>query len=373
MGNVDIKIINNIAKRLVPKQVYNDDVQTLKEEIESLRNYQSVLGNTSPASCRSTPPTGRPNKQTAAENSRDLVVRRWEEDYQKLAKDFENLQQEYEQVLELNSDYVEIISKLNLFRTDRDNGAAARQTEKLDEIIDLESRVDEYKQQVADLQISLRSVADELTIKNKELEKIREDERRLRRKLKLPDNATDEDINKAISDLMNKSSSNAEIVRMQKDLQKLTNDKQKLEETVGYLIREKQRTEFSVRQKDLQIKRLCRMNTAKPALYKAQTILAQSQEYRLPSIVGLNSPQSSTPHPLGLSNNLIHYCVFCRCEYQQRSKCRIHIKAYRDGNWTCCGEESHRSPGCLKIPHFFIQKSDEQILLTDGGQYMKLS
>ena len=310
------------------------------------------------------------------------IVRQWQEDYDKLLQSYKNLQGEYETVVELNVSYAKIICELQSI-IDR-NRASGPPSQPSPQELHLQEQVtrpktpdiDRLEKEKNHLEHECNELKEKIKELKKELEKLRANEQRIFVTLKMDAKSTpiDEAIMK-LKELM--ESKNNKDLKATADLEELNKIKAILnkKQTVE---REKSRLEFDIRQKNLVIRRLQCQRDVNPAMAQAKNVLNEAKE--LLRIATIRARGNDLPALLPDHCDLVDepkvgnmYCLFCRSECTcepTKHKFRQHYKAYRNGKWLCCGNESHTSAGCMVIPHCYVIKSVKSTILTDGQQFL---
>lgn len=383
LKNVEAKVIQDVARRFVPKEVHNDIVQSLQDQLAAALAKLPKQSLSVPQAVRLRPNSPVPPILQITESTSVATkdaFRRLEADYRKLLSESNDLQREYERILEINNDFTQILSKLTMVQMEHYQmlaGGAGKESEAADTtdgdtISNLEAKAEEYKQQAEELRFKLDDITRELQERDKQLHKVREDERRMRKKLQLSADATDDEVNAKLTQLLKNATANAEVTKMQRDLQRLAEERTTLESTIIQLERDKELTSFKLRQTELQLRQVFCRQKARPLFSRMSNSLAQRQ-FMFPLI---DSPRLTARQPNAITNGNTgnaqkNFCIFCQSDAYNGKSCRIHYKAFRD-KWTCCNEPLHRGAGCIKVPHCYIIKSD-YLFITDGSQYMKLA
>lgn len=212
----------------------------------------------------------------------------------------------------------------------------------------------------------------------KELERVLGRERKYKELLDLDPDASNELVEERLAQLKKEGSLHRnELDRIRRELEHSSRQRIELETAVTSLTRDKEKIEFHMRQQELTIKKMKRMRTASNTIQQAESTLAAHSGNTVPTHLRL--PSIDRPgSQISLSNRTRshQYCMFCRQEYQplKNNGCRAHFRPIRNGKWTCCSDDCHRSIGCLQIPHFYMEITvDKKIFITDGARYMEIS
>lgn len=299
----------------------------------------------------------------------------------KLRKILDDTQKDLQGVLDLNSQYLNIISQLNQLQA-IGSPIAINHDEKSSDVMELECKLDESRARVEKLRRDLINKDDELHITTREFEKAQRKEKKFKEMVGLDEEADDATVQSTLRRLMQEGKMHRdELLKISKDLRLSMVQRAKLEDTVTSLTREKEKIEFHMRQQDLAIKKMNRMRVGSEAVRKAENNITNQNEkiaaklLKLPSIERAGSALglSSTNRSRGPNQQ---YCMFCRQEFQPLKglTCRVHFRPIRRGKWSCCEDECHRSAGCMQVPHFYIEVTvDRKIFITDGARYMELT
>ena len=412
--SINQRKINDMAVNLVLREIYQDEINNLQEHLTNMqRQFKSRTplvqdmyrsGSDSGDSGRSTPQrpgtavlratqmsnnsAGSKTKSQPAQQGelttiirqKDDIIRKKDDEYVKLRQILEDTQNDLQSVLDLNSQYLTIISQLNQMQFMGAN--TPRNADKSEALEDLENQLEESQAHIERLQIELGGISSDLTSKEKELESVLKRERKYKRMLDLDDDADDDMVEERLRKMKEEGSLHKnELDKIKKELEKTTKVKNDLENVVSVLTREKDKVEFHVRQQELTIKKMKRMKMASHTIQAAETMLAVHTsgsglptQLKLPSI---DRPGSQLSLQSTKSTRTSHqYCMFCRQEYQplKNKGCRAHFRPIRNGKWTCCHDDCHRSIGCLQIPHFYVEITvDKKVFITDGAKYMEVS
>ena len=411
------KTIHEVGTVLMPKEVYQDDIRCYQEKVEYLERQlqQSKLympprreETQTSLSCDSSgsgseragsangdhiikatfhgrdvvPNWDIPTKEEDLEillREKDEIIKRKDEEYGKLRKILDDTQKDLQGVLDLNTQYLGIISQLNQLQG---IGPPVHVNEKSTEIVELEGKLDESRARVEHLRRELINKDDELHLKERELDKAQKKERKYKEMLGLNDDADDVTVHSTIRRLMEEGKMHRdELMKISKDLKQSMVQRAKLEDVVTSLTRDKEKIEFHMRQQDLAIKKMNRIRSSQDAIKKAETSIATANEkmsaqlLKLPAIerAGSQLGLASTNKVRGSTQQ---YCMFCRQEFAPLKglTCRVHFRPIRRGKWSCCEDECHRSAGCMQVPHFYIEVTvDRKIFITDGARYMELT
>jgi hypothetical protein len=200
--------------------------------------------------------------------------------------------------------------------------------------------------------------------------------------LGLREDATTAQVEQKIRDTINEGGKQRrKAEEAQRELNKVTTKRYELEVTVKTLTRQKEHVEFELRNKDMTMKKMMRTRVYANTMQRTKDLLdnatgGSTRITTLPRIQSRSSSESLSLTPTGSARQGHRkYCVFCRADYDpvKVQKCRIHYRPIRSGKWTCCKDESHRSAGCLQIPHFYIEvAANNKVLLTDGISYLEM-
>ena len=309
---------------------------------------------------------------------KDSIIRRKDEEYTQLRKVLQDTQNDLQGVLDLNAQYLGIISHYNQLQLSVHHASQAMPTKS---VAELKHKLDEAETKVIELTSELDTVNNELADREKELLKLEAKQSKYRELLGVAQNADDAEVEECIQRLLaDGSTQHHEIEKMRQDMAKVSSSRAQLAERVTTLGREKEKIEFHLRQQELTIKKIKRHHTAKEAIHQAvEYIQAQTGDDRIASQIKLPSIERiGSQIGLAAKSNRTNqqFCVFCRAEYLplKSQVCRIHFRPIRSGKWTCCRDDCHRSPGCLQVPHFYIEITvDRKVFITDGGRYMELT
>ena len=419
--------LRDLCAYLVPSEVYHDDITHLQDQVTSLqqtlatrmysaqqphREKSSVSSDGGSGGGDSTPVTptrglnggggklgwqggggvggsvvmsdGGWDVPTQTDDIRELlkekdaIIHRKDEEYGKLRRILADTQNDMQSVLDLNSQYLTIISQLNQMQMSAINSPGNADNDGT--MSELEQQMEEAQEHIAKLQAEITDITSQLDTKQVELDKALKREKKYKEMLGLDMKANEVQVMDRIRKLMDGGKmTKDELDKIKNELGKATKQRQQLAERVVSLEREKEKMEFHIRQQDLSMKKISRQRTAKETLAKARSTLKAgshdprlSTQLRLPSIerpesgISLCSTRTNTPQ----------YCMFCRSEFTplKTQLCRVHYRPIRHRRYTCCRDECHRSAGCLQLPHFYIEITvDKKIFLTDGARYMELS
>ena len=420
-GAVPPSTIQALAGGLVLREIHRDEVAILSDKVSSLQKSlrTKLQANTSAHSSSdglSTPPSssdrspvspsivpqlplGYLERPPTAQGSRsvpkwdlpsptddmttiirekDSIIRRKDEEYVQLRSVLNDTQLDVQGVLDLNAQYLGIISHYNQMQLTV-QASASRFPQK--SVAELEHKLGEAETRITELTGELDIVNNELSSKEKELNRLEAKQSKHRELLGVPLDADDAAIEEQIQHLLADGSlRHHEIDKMQRELAKVIEEKRELNDRLFSLNREKEKIEFHLRQQELTVKKIKRQQTAKDAIHQAvEYIQAQTGDDRISSQIKLPSIERiGSQIGLAAKSNRTNqqYCVFCRAEYLPLKShvCRIHFRPIRNGKWTCCRDDCHRSPGCLQVPHFYIEITvDRKVFLTDGARYMELT
>jgi len=407
--------INDLACNLLLRQTHRDEIKQLQDQIASaqttigmsLRSNSTHSTSSDTGSDRSTSTStstrqtstmannGRPDRSTGGSTDewmvtgrahelemiikqKDDIIRRREEEYDKLKKIMTDMQDDLQSVLDLNNQYLGIIGQMNQMQMHQ--MPTPRMQDKDTAMLEMERKLEETHSQMEQLEGEIAKINTELQSKEDDLDVVQQREKRYKEKLGLLPDATEEEVDRKIDTILEEGSMRKqEVDRIQRELKKVVANRQVLQEKLTTLTREKDKVEFHMRQQELTMKKMKRMRVASNVLQNADRLLAEydhsTQAIRLPTIQRPPS-QLSLATSRTATGSLHQYCVFCRTEYQpmKAHTCRIHFRPIRSGQWTCCKDDCHRSAGCLQVPHFYIEITvDKKVFLTDGARYMELA
>lgn len=410
----DVKIgktaMNGIAACLVPRQVYQDEVQRLQERLTAMEKFvqsAQVPGRGAQAQATSGPSSrqqerdsgtcsrestgaslsiseeeGKPSPLSAADydtilKMKDDLIRRKDDEYNKLRQILSDTQNEMESVLNVNSHMSTIISEMNAMQL---AAATPRHIDKSTAMLEMEQQLDLTQDRLREMQEEMTQVSQELAGKEKEVEKVTRRENRYKAMLGLGEQASQQEVEQRIAEIIRQGSMRQdEVEKIRRELFRVRESKEILQEKMTSLIREKDKVAFHMRQQDLMIKKMSRVKTSKDLLSKAENVLATSRTTHpllLPAIERAGSQISLLSRRNSNSRSVTQFCMFCRSEYQpiKAQSCRVHFRPLRNAVWTCCKDECHRSAGCLSVPHFYIEiTASNKMFLTDGARYMELT
>ena len=266
-------------------------------------------------------------------------------------------QQEYNKVLELNTDYVNIIEKLTE-RAKHHRHSLDQKEEKEawlnKEIMNLREKISSCENEIKHLNQSIVSLSIEIAKKS---EKIHQLEKRL------------------YQSFMSFGNNNYESENLKTELYQLKDEKRILREQLNKLSQEKNILECHMMQRKFQIMRLRKQLLSSPVLLKYKKLFGDdafkiSGDYFDSCMI----VQKLSPDLSNITTK--NYCVFCHKELLQAANkwCCIHNGIYANKAWTCCKSKLNTNNGCLKISHCFIQNMGENsFVLTDGLQMMLIS
>lgn len=403
-----------MAVNLVLKEIYQDDINELQEKL--IRLQRSLRGKTTmssrdggsdsgsdratPTAIRSStdmvtpkPITSRGDREVpqwdvptpTAElqgllHQKDDIIKKKDREYTKLRTIVEETQNEMQGLLDLNSQYLTIISQLNQMQL---NAASTPRIQgQSEEVAELQNRLEESEAKIAQLEVDLDDVSADLADREDELNKVLKREFKYKEILGIDPDDEEEVMERRIREIVRDGSMNRkEVDKIINELKRTKQTKAVLEDKVHSLIKEKDKVEFHLRQQDLTIKKINRMKSAKETLQQSQYVLRahgatgfDSIQMKLPAIERPGSQLSLASSKANKSGQ--QYCMFCRSEFQplKSQSCRSHFRPLRHGKWTCCRDESHRSAGCLQLPHLYIEITvDKKLFITDGARYMELT
>ena len=142
-------------------------------------------------------------------HAKDGQNKRLEEDYAKLVNDYEALQMEHIKLVDLNIDYTRIINELTqLMAKQPGSRQAVHVPQRLDDndnkikLNEYEQQIKKNKEEIEKLQSEKDSLGCQLSAKEDELVLLRSNEKQIHEKLKLPENASIEKVEKAIEELL---------------------------------------------------------------------------------------------------------------------------------------------------------------------------
>ena len=377
-------------------EVYQDDVSNMQDKINALsqrtpigtRPKTPMTPRGSESSCRrSQTPKIDLNSLSEEKDSllrqKDIIIQRKDEEYNKLKKILSDTQNDFQGILELNTQYLSIISQMNAMQLQTAVTPREMPQPVSEEVIKLEQKLEQTTAKVDELNNELTSLNGELCRKELEVEKLQNKDRKYKRMLGLnPDENDENAIENQIKKLLKSGKmQRKELDQIQKELQKIYMSKTDLEDRVNVLIREKEKVEFHMRQQEMTVKRMKRQKVAVETFHAAQNVMVAKiigdnpAKFTLPEIERPMSQMSSRTKSAKSKVNT-QYCMFCRFEYQplKNPVCRVHFRPIRNGKWICCKDDCHRSAGCLQVPHFYIEITfDRKIFLTDGARYLELT
>ncbi len=372
---------------------------TIRESIDGMFRTPSALPKPRPGSAMSrqatvtdlqsnssdSPPIWDvPTKNEELESflrGKDEIIKRKDEEYNKLRTLLEDNQNHLENVLDINNQYLLIISQFNAMQLNS-NSTSTKQKDR--EIADLEQKLEEAEQKVDELNTEFGEVCEELKARKNESDKLGRKQHKYKEMLGLSFEADDHEVEQQIMKLLEDGTMQRhELDKIKKELNKTSTAKIVLEDKISILSRDKEKIEFHMRQQDLTIKKMKRMKQASYTIQAAENIMSQygaddrgSIQMKLPSIGRMETQIGLAATQKIVNRTGRQYCIFCRQEYfpLKSPLCRIHYRAMRDNQWTCCRDSCHRSAGCLQIAHFYIEITvDRKIFLTDGARYWELS
>ena len=323
-----------------------------------------------------------PTRNDEMENiikQKDGIIKRKDEEYNKLRKVLEDTQNDLQSVLDLNAQYLGIISHYNQLQ--RTSVQTPRMMDKSDAMLELEQKLDEAHMKIDELTSELTEISTELDEKQDEVDKLRRREERYKELLGISEETDENAIEHQIQKLMEDGEmAYQELEKIKKELYRTREAKVIIEDKISTLNREKDKIEFHLRQQEMTLKKMKRQRGANQVIHEATEMLPGYEDnsridLRLPAISRAGSQLALSAR--GGSKGSHMYCMFCRQEFfplKSQVTCRVHYRPIRGGKWTCCKDDSHRSAGCIQVPHFYIEISvDRKIFLTDGQRYMELT
>ena len=308
----------------------------------------------------------------------DKIISRQETEYTRLKSILTATQNDFSKMMDLNEQYLIIINTYNQMQQ---SGNSRNNDE---EVQEKEVKLREYEETIKELTIDLDDIANDITNKQNDLDKLYRREKKYKALLGLDMNAGNEEVEAQIEKLLSQGQKHEEeLDKIRRELKTVTHNKDGLQERLNILSKDKDKIEFHMRQQELSMRKMKRLKMGGNTLNRANAILATRAspamgEYeraiKLPSIerdgsqIGLASKQ-------GISGSGMQYCVFCHVEVQpMKSQCRLHYKPIRQGKWMCCKDNCHHGAGCITVPHLYIVVTiEKKILITDGVRYMDLT
>lgn len=417
-GIIPEATLNAVAAGMVLKEVYRDEVSNLSEKVSHLQkslrskiaasttavSTESLTGSPTsdgrwsaasvtipPLQLSDRPVTGRSSKQAPPWQvpsqmdemsnmlkEKDSIIKRKDEEYVQLRRVLQDTQGDLQNVLDLNAQYLAIISHYNQMQLTIQTAANALPEKS---VAELEQKLSLAETRVAKLSGELDTINNETVSREIELSKLGAKQRKYRELLGISEDADDAEVESCIERLLADGSHRTdEIISLRNELDHVRQSKIELTEKMLSLAREKEKIEFHLRQQELTIKKIKRQQTARGTIQQAVSYIESqtsddriATQIKLPSIERIGS-QIGLAAKQNRSNQ--QFCVFCRTEYLplKAQNCRMHFRPIRNGKWTCCRDDCHRSPGCLQVPHFYMEITvDRKVFLTDGGRYMEIT
>ena len=419
------KAIKDMASGLILKEIHQDEVTLLQEKLSQLQRTMSSRGlskdhdrqnmspgysqrpisgmstksartlkkipDTRPLSGNLRKSTGEapiwdvPSQNEEMENiikQKDSIIRRKDEEYYKLRKVLEDTQVDLQSVLDLNSQYLGIIGHYNQMQ--RVSVQTPKMMDKNDVMLELEQKLEDAETKIGELTNELSDISKELDSKQHKVDRLERKEQRYKEMLGISDDSDEKETELQIQQLIEAGEMAVyEIENIKKDLSKTKKEKKELQEKIDALTREKDKVEFHMRQQEMTMRKMKRQKMASHVIKEATDLLPNmspeqshiANQFKLPSI---DRPGSQLALMSNMTSRGSHmYCMFCRQEFapmKSQVTCRIHFRPIRNGKWTCCKDDSHRSAGCLQVPHFYVEITvDKKVFLTDGQRYMELT
>ena len=410
--SVNQRTMRDLAINLVLKEIYQDDVTELRDKLTRLQkalrtksssSMETDSGHSTPiprpissdadkvsplksagSRSRSSPVWNLPSSMDDLKTilkDKDDILRRKDDDYEKLKVVLEDTQRDMQEILDLNSQYLTIISQLNQMQmaaaaTPRVSGTNSEDIEKL--VGDLE----EAQAKVSKLELDLMHVESDLANKESDLDRLERRQHKYIDMLGLDHTADEDDIQSQIQKIVDQGEMDKKEARkIQKELDTVRNSLNATEHQLCVLSKEKDKISFHMRQQEMTIKKINRMKAGKDVIQHSEQMLKShghdprtAAQLRLPAI---ERPGTSLSLASNKATRAGHqYCMFCRAEFQlsKAQPCRVHFRPIRGGRWTCCRDENHRSAGCLQLTHLYVEITvDKKVFITDGARYLELT
>ncbi|ELU04896.1 hypothetical protein CAPTEDRAFT_218786 [Capitella teleta] len=380
-GLIQKEIFTEEMVNVVKVASYAEDIEEFQAKLkqcglERLRgNVKSVSRSTSQASDAS----GRFSPDDELREiikQKDQTIKRHGQEYEHLKSIMEKCQADNESLQELNRHYLRIISQLDdMQRNETSNQAESSSSE----YAEIEEKLEAAEAQVVQLEKDLEEANEWLIETQEELDEVLARERKVKVKLGLTEDASERKVNQRIRELCDGGSGQKrELESLRKELAQVKINRNRLEDKVTSLSREKEQVEFHMRQQDLFIKKLVRMKNAKETIDSASARigcrLRSAAQISTISLSSLDVDKSQLKLKTK-GDAAQQYCVLCRKDINHlHSVCWFHFRALRNGKWQCCRDECFHSAGCLRASHFYIEFSaDKQVFLTNGKQYLPLT
>ena len=390
--------VNIVKKTIICTNIAQSVMATKKNNVAPIPKKPATSIAKTPATLRgkeqhpSQPKTVN-KKETSVVNDelstdhRYTEIQQLRDEYDKLSQIHENLHKDYQAVIALNTTLSTLVADLNKVIEVKSSQQVPRvsqpkhDTTQLEELVELRGKAEKLEKEKIKLESDLNSLKESKKKIEKDLEKLKDNERKIFATLEMDVNktTTDEAIRKLLELMKSKTDTDTKNKPLYDEMSKIKHESKVLQEQNKILEREKNRFEFDIRNKDLMIKRLKHLCDIKPTIYQANSLVNESKELLKMAIIRSKNnglPALLNDHSYPADNDdeeASNYklCVTCHtvstCEPEER-KCRQHYKPFRK-KWLCCENESHKSPGCITIPHCYIIKSNTSILLTDGLQF----
>ncbi|CAD5111299.1 DgyrCDS617 [Dimorphilus gyrociliatus] len=389
LNNISVphKIVKEVATKVVLKEVYHDDVSTLQEKILNLQRSLRAASLVNPSPAHPTlPPISRPDSEersmsVSSEESfgelhalikqKEDAIKKKDKEYERLKNIMNDIQQEYDTLMNVNQEYLNIITNLQAIHDGKTPRSVAAERDAA--ILDMKSALFEAQEKIE----SLRTEVQELDVKAKDAQSafnhLQKKELKYREMLGLPPDSDNESVERRIQELLqNGTMQKSDLDKLKQELNKVKESRLAAEEKLNAIVREKEHIEFYMRQQEMTMRRMKRQTVAKPTLVAAESTVVQAKiagALRLPSI------EPSCRPTTGKHQQKLNYCIFCRTEFDnsKATTCRVHYRALVKGHWMCCKDECHRGAGCLQLPHMYIEiTADRKVFLTDGARYAQL-
>ena len=300
-SQVHHKSVKELATGLVLKEVHQDEITYLHEKLTQLQrafnnkqiskvsetSKSSDYGSPRPISAMSTKSSSRPpsrlkklsearppsaslrnsigsppvwdvpTKNDEMENiikQKDGIIKRKDEEYNKLRKVLEDTQNDLQSVLDLNAQYLGIISHYNQLQ--RTSVQTPRMMDKNDVMLELEQKLEESQIKIEELTSELTDISGELDAKQDEVDRLRRREQRYKELLGITGDTDECAIEHQIQKLMEEGEmAYQEVQTIKKELYKTREAKVAIEDKIGVLNREKDKVEFHLRQQEMTLKK----------------------------------------------------------------------------------------------------------------------
>ena len=363
---------------------YEADIQEYQAKLNQLQSELDHLrGNTSRAISRSSSQSSELTARFSPDGElreiikqKDQTIRRNTQEYERLKKIREEIEADYQSQLDLNSQYLMIISQLDDMQR---NGTRNPTEQDSADYAEIEEKLESAEIQVSELSQKLEETSESLVETKQELEEVLLRERKVKGELGLSEEANERQVMQRIRELAEGDKlRKKEVEKLRKALADVKISRSHLEDRVTCLEREKEQVNFHIRQQDLFIKKLVRIKNAKETIDSASAMIGGrlKSSSQLPSISVTSLEIDKTKLKLRTSSEVAsQFCVLCRKDINHmNSVCRFHFRALRGGRWLCCRDECYHSAGCLRASHFYIEfSSDKRVFLTNGQQYLPLT